>query len=81
MHELPAAEVRHTLGPRHNFILPSFLTSFRVSFLLAYLRACLLTSLSSPAAEVDAVLGYDRTVFVPSSALTLASLETATRSV
>lgn len=32
-----------------------------------------------PAAEVDAVLGYDRTVFVPSTAISLAELEAATR--
>ena len=35
----------------------------------------------APAAKADAVLGFDRTVFVPSIAVTLADLEAATRRV
>ena len=43
--------------------------------------AALLAMHDAPAAQADAVLGFDRTVFVPSIALTLADLEAATRRV
>ena len=38
---------------------------------------CLLNMHELPAADVDAVLGFDRTVFVPSVAVSLSQLETA----
>ena len=43
--------------------------------------AALLAMHDAPAAQADAVLGFDRTVFVPSIAVTLADLEAATRRV